>query len=222
MKMDYRLTELLEQKSFEELTQEEKSFVLTHLSEAEYRRQHQLLTEVKTDLKEEAQSLKANDQIRINAIEALRVKNQVKKSGGLVLWFNYKIPLWSAVAALLLVFILTTPLLINTEIKDGKPNEQLAMQDTVYIEKIIKDTVEIKKPADTITKTVYVKNNESTVNKHMETHDFSAESNKLNKMGMEPVIAFEESYNPIDIGKRTSGKSLSEDPVGRVVLNISK
>ena len=223
MKMDYRLTELLEKKSFEELSEEEKSFVLTHLSETEYRQQHQLISEVKSDIKEEAKLLKANDQIRVNALEALSLKHQEKDAKTIPLWLNYKIPLWTAVAALLLIFILTTPLLFNTKMSESAPNEQLVMRDTVYIEKIVNDTIEITQPADTVIKTVYISNKtKSTEDEHLITPEFTNERNDLSKTEIDQTIASEKSFNPMNIGNRTSGKSLSEDPVGRVILNISK
>lgn len=221
--MDYRLTKLIEQKAFKELTEVEKDFVLSSISKEAYNQQYQILSEVKKDLKDEAKTLKANDQIRINALEALRSKQQKKKSKVIPLWLNYKVPIWTAVAALLLVFILTTPLLINTEIKDGKPTEQLAMQDTLYIERIINDTVEITKPADTIIKTVYAsKKTSSTKKEELEVPDFSAKNNNMTQSEKEFISEYEEVQSPINFGNHTTGKSLSEDPVGRFVLNISK
>lgn len=221
--MDYRITELLEQKAFEELSEDEKSFVLDHLTEAEYREQHHLLWVVKKELTEEAKTLHAKNQIRLNALEALRMKQKKKKSKVIPLWLNYKIPLWSAVAAILLVFILTTPLIINTEINENRTKDRLAMRDTIYIEKLVNDTIEIAKPADTIIKIVYAPRKASSPFKEVtKTPEFSPKTKSIIPLENEFISSFEEVGSPLLLENSKTGKSLSEDPIARSVLNISQ
>ena len=221
--MNYRITELLEKKAFEELSRNEKSYVLEHLTEAEYREQHHLLRDIKKELTEEAKTLHAKDQIRLNALDALRMKQKKKKSKVMPLWLNYKIPLWSAVAAILLVFILTTPLIINTEINEIKNKDQLVMRDTVYIEKLVNDTIEIAKPADTVTKYIYVaKKLSSPLKEGTNTSDFPPKIKSITPLEKELISSYEEDNYPIHLERQKTGKSLSEDPIARRVLNISQ
>lgn len=221
MKMDYKLTELIEQKAFEALSESEKSFVLEHLSEEEYCERYQLISEVKSELKTEAKGLKTNDHIRTTVLEALRSKQQKQKTRIIPMLFNYKIPLWASVAAIFLVFILITPFILNTDIEKATSREQLAMRDTVYVEKIVRDTVEVTQPADTVIKTIYAsEKSTSTVNVDRETPVFPNEKKAMSQKEMEFVLAYEGYVNPIDLDKRSSGKSLSDDPFGRVVLGI--
>jgi hypothetical protein len=125
------------------------------------------------------------------------------------------------VAALLLVFIITTPLLINTEIKESNPEEYLAMIDTVYIDKVIHDTIEIIAPADTVIKTVYTtQKSRTTGRKEIKAPEFSAKMNSMTQLEEEFIKEYEEIHSPINFGNHTAGKSLSDDPVGRVILNI--
>ena len=221
--MDYRVTELLETKSFEALSEDEKFLVKSHLTEDEYQRQHRLIAQFKDNLNDESESLSANDQIRVNALEALRLKNQENATKTVPLWLNYKIPLWTAFAALLLIFILTTPLLFNSEIGESKSNEQLVMRDTVYIEKIVNDTIEIKTPADTVIKTIYTSNKNSRDEiKDLNTPVFSNNAKTMKEAEENFMTSSEEMISPFKFNNRSKGKSLSEDPLGRVLLNISE
>ncbi|MEX1190638.1 MAG: hypothetical protein WED10_11295 [Brumimicrobium sp.] len=220
--MDYKLTELIEQKAFEDLSEVERSFVLNHLSEEEYRERYQLLSEVKSELKSEGKELKSGEHIRANVLEALRSKQQKKESRVLPMLFNYKVPLWTSVAAIFLVFILTTPFILNTDLEKVRSSKQLTMRDTVYVEKIVRDTVEVIQPADTVIKTIYaLEKNTSTVNVDRETPVFSNEKKSMSQKELELVLAYEDYANPIELDKRSSGKSLSEDPIGQVVIGVS-
>lgn len=220
MKMDFKLTKLIEQKAFEALSESEKSFVLKHLSEEEYRERYQLISEVKRELETEAKELKANETIRSNALAALRSKQQKKESRIIPMLFYYKIPLWVSVAAIFLVFILTTPFILNTEIK-ATSKEQLTMRDTVYVEKIVRDTVEVIQPADTIVKTIYTSDKKKLlVNSDVEVPIFSNKKNPSSQKELDLIVAHEDYTNPIDLDKPSTGKSLSNDPFGRAVLGV--
>lgn len=233
--MKNRLTELIEEKSFAELSVEERDFVLSQLSEQEYTEKHQLISDVKKELKSEASELSANDSIRLNALAALRAKQateipieNTKKSSG---FFAFKIPLWSAVAAVFLIFILSTPVFIDSQFKENRSAELMASVDTVYIDKIIRDTIEIIKPADTVVKTIYVTNkvdfSKEIANKEIEikkekpsTPNYLNVKSETIHRDLEMRMAIGGYTNTIDFTNPKSGRSLSEDKIGRVVLDV--
>jgi hypothetical protein len=239
--MKIRLTELIEEKSFNELSKEEQSFVLTQVSEEEYNEKHQLIANVKDELKSEANELKANESIRLSALAALRAKQIVVepiftstsssktkvKSG----FFNFKIPLWTAVAAVFMIFILSTPVFIESQLNSNKSNQLVASVDTIYIDKIIRDTIEITKPADRVVKTVYVTNNDisqkviaenefETNNDNQQLTDFSINRSDNIQNELEMRMAIGGYTNTIDFSNPKSGRSLSEDKIGKVVLEV--
>lgn len=229
MIMNNRLTELIEQKSFNELSAAEKSFVLEHISEREYNEQYNLISDIKKELKSEASQLKANDSIRLNALAALRAKQLVVESKPKVSFFNSKIPLWTAIAAVFMIFILTTYIFIDTQFKENKSSELVASIDTVYIDKIIRDTIEIMKSADTVVKTVYapVKEvNPITINSQSSDYlssnlDSTERENLIIQRELGNTMRIGSYTNTIDFKNPSSGKSLSNDPIGRVVLNVT-
>ncbi|MDX2361647.1 MAG: hypothetical protein QNK23_12640 [Crocinitomicaceae bacterium] len=114
------LMELIESKSFESLTEEEKGFVLEHMSEEEFNLQRKILLETKA---------MDDDVVPLPLI----IPN---KKRGIV------IPLYQAIggiaAAVLLSFFL-----LRTETTIEIPGEQLivAQTDTVYVDKVIVDTI---------------------------------------------------------------------------------
>ncbi len=231
--MDNRVTELIEQKSFTELSVEERNFVLSQISEQEYIEKHQLILEIKKDLKSEASQLKVNDSIRLDALIALRAKHaaigSAETTKSRIGFFTFKIPLWTAVAAVFMIFILTTPLFIDSQFKDNKANDLVASIDTVYIDKVIRDTIAIMKPADTVVKTVYktivvsdpiVEASQTT--KYPETEDNLTDlKSRSIQRDLERAMAIGDYPNTIDFKTSLKGKSLSNDPIGRVVLGVS-
>ncbi len=221
--MEYKLTELIEQKTFKELSEMEKRFVLEHISEEEYREKSELISKVKKELTSEGQKLKAPEHIRTSALEALRSKHEEKSARSIPLFFQYEVPLWTSIAAILLVFILTTPFIFNNGITEVKTTEQLTMTDTIYVEKIVNDTIEVIQPADTIVKTVYrsVPSN-SAVNNDLTNPVFSNENNSLIHKEFNSFSAYEDYTNPIDLNTPSSGKSLSNDPLGKIVLGVAE
>ncbi|PWH86694.1 hypothetical protein [Brumimicrobium oceani] len=239
--MKIRLSELMESKSFSELTIEERNFVLSEISEQEFKEKRQLIVQVKEELKSEANQLKVNEQTHLNALAALRAKN-ASKSGliteveetvesqekeGKVGFFAFKIPLWTAIAAVFMIFILTTPVFINSEF-ETKNDTTLAVADTVYIDKIIRDTIEISMPADTVVKVVYQSMPESEKEvKNQRNNEFIAndfepiplENFKIQD-DLEKAMANDNFSNPIDIQSNVKGKSLSDDLIGKRVLGL--
>lgn len=172
------------------------------------------------ELNKEAKSLKANDSIRLAALQALREKK--KKKAILPIFFGYRVPVWMAAAAILLILFLI-PSTFNSDINKTGTNTQLAVHDTVYVERIVTDTVKITQPADTVVKTVYVKDKSGNQFTEPSVQTTTQQDLKGLKMkDLEAIIALNNVPQKIDFNIQASGKSLSDDPLGKAVLNIMK
>lgn len=224
--MKNRIIELIEKHSFEDLSAEEKRFVLSELSENEFREKRSLIVQIKDELKAEADELKANKSIHLYALRAksLEKESEANKKVG---FLTFKIPLWTAIAAIFMIFILTTPIFLDNDF-NRDDSQLMALVDTIYIDKIIRDTIEIDVPADTIVETIYkALPNEGTIDyiseKMNEPNDMleSDNSNSVIIQGdLERTLGMGNYPNTIDFKDVSKGKSLSNDPIGRVVLNI--
>ncbi|AEA43553.1 hypothetical protein [Fluviicola taffensis] len=137
-----RLFDLIESKSFNKLTKEEKSFVLEHLSEEEYELQRKIISTT-SDMEEEH-------------VEPLPLVIPVQKKG----FFTKSIPLYQAiisVAAMLVVFIAIWPRESQSSLKlnFGENPVNISVAGTPSVQ-IIHDTVFQKIPMfSTVTKIVY-------------------------------------------------------------------
>ena len=222
MEKDNKLTELMEKKTFEELTMSEKSLVLHLVTETEYNERHKSLLQMKKELKSEASELKANENIRLAALQALREKQEIKKTPIIPFLFSYKVPVWMAAAAILLIMLLL-PSVFKTGINKLESNKQLTVRDTVYVDRIVKDTIKIIQASDPVIRTVYIKENTSTYTNEPLKEKVQEENLKtINVRELEAVIAMNNYPSKIDFSVQTSGKSLSDDPLGKSVLNINK
>jgi hypothetical protein len=130
-----RLFDLIESKSFEKLTEEEKNFVLTNLSEEEYKLQQKIINSA-SDLYDDSEEPLP-----------LAIPTEKKKKG----FFTKSIPLYQAVisvAATLLIFIAIWPKQNQSSLKlnfDGNPlNISLSGSPAVQI---IHDTIVQKIPS---------------------------------------------------------------------------
>lgn len=183
-------------------------------------KENKFIKSIQDEMGKEAKELKVNESIRSTVLESLRKKKEPKKTSVITLVFNYKVPLWMVAASVILI-VLILPYTFKTNVNEIGNNPQLAVHDTVYVDKIINDTVEIIKPSSPIIQTVYVK--ESIANekdnlvepkykiidkKHMDINDLS-------------IYLTLDNYTPkIDLSTKTSGKSLSEDAFAKAVLRI--
>ena len=115
-----RIQALIETKKFEALTAKEREFVLKHLSQEEYSLQHAILVE-SSELYDDHEP---------------RPLILPQESKGIV------IPMYQAVAGIAAAIILSFFLFRGGEIK-GETNEStlLATTDTVYVDKVVHDTV---------------------------------------------------------------------------------
>lgn len=216
--MDNKLTELMEKKTFEELTMSERSLVLHLITETEYNERHSSLLQMKKELKSEAKELKANENIRLAALQALREKKEIKKTPVIPFLFSYRVPVWMTAAAILLI-MLVLPSIFKTDVN----KLQLAVRDTVYVDRIIKDTIKIIEASDPVIQTIYIKENTSTQANGKFKEKVQEESLKIiNIRELEAEIAMNNYPSKIDFSVQPSGRSLSNDPLGKSVLNINK
>lgn len=218
MEKDNKLTELMENKTFEELTISEKSLVLHLITETEYNERHSSLLQMKKELKTEAKELKANENIRLAALQALRKKQDTKKPPIIPFLFSYKVPVWMTAAAILLI-MLVFPSIFKTDVN----KLQLAVRDTVYVDRIIKDTIKIIEASDPVIQTIYIKENTSTqANEPLKEKVQEENLKSINIRELEVEIAMNNYPSKIDFSVQPSGRSLSNDPLGKSVLNINK
>jgi len=234
--MKTRLIELIEKKAFSELVEEEKRFVLSEISEQEYNSKHQLMAKIKSELKTEAKQLNAKSSIHQNALAALKAKNIAKEEmeaekeeeKNRVGFFAFKIPLWTAIAAVFVVLMLVTPVLINSEFDDKSDAGLVAMVDTVYIDKIVRDTIEIIQPADTVVKTFYTSKEDINTKRDgsLENRPTEVYINSLDREGsdydLQNSVTMGNYPQTFDFKNSNSGKSLSEDKIGKMILNATE
>lgn len=156
MKME--LQSLLEQKPFADLTHEEQVFVLGLTSKEAYEIQRKVVQNAATVMDKEAARLIATPPSAtiMNALKAKQapIVAPIAKSKIRTL-LNYKIAAWQAIAASLVLFVVLQVVMEGYTQLEALDNPLLAGKDTVYIEKYIKEVVEVEKPADTLIKVVY-------------------------------------------------------------------
>ncbi len=145
--MKTTLIDLIEKKPFDTLTEEEKLFVLSQCSEADYRFQHDL---VKAAQSSEKPEIKPAPFILPNAVAALPPKRKTL----LVMITSYKVPAWVAVAACFLLFmVMRISFFAPTKPETTSPLvSQKTNQDTVIVEKRIVQTEIVH---DTIVEFIY-------------------------------------------------------------------
>lgn len=117
--MEEKLVDLLEQKSFDKLTNAEREFVLKHLSEEEYRMQHTVFCQL------------PNLETPPLTVQPLVIEKEKK---ALV------VPLWQVIAGaacLILAFVLAYPKNEIVEIANSKPVKKDI--DTMYVQRV--DTI---------------------------------------------------------------------------------
>lgn len=175
------------------------------------------------ELNKEAKTLKANESIRSTALQALREKNEKKKKSILPIFFDYKVPFWMAAAAILILLLLLVPSTFNSDTENNGSNIQLAVHDTVYVDRIVTDTIEITQPSDTVVKTVYVKDNSSNQTNEASIQALTQQDLKSLKMKeLEAIVMLNNLPAKIDFTIQPSGKSLSDDPLAKSVLSSVK
>lgn len=185
-------------------------------------KENKFIKSIQDEMEKEAKELKANESIRSTALEALRKKKETKKTPVIPLVFNYKVPLWMVAASVILI-VLLLPYTLETNVNEIGNNPQLAVHDTVYVDKIINDTVEIIKPSSPIIQTVYIK--ESVANEKVDlikSKDKIIDKKQMNINDLSVYLILDNYTPKIDLSTKTSGKSLSEDAFAKAVLSDIK
>lgn len=220
--MNMDIIELMENKSFEALNEAEKVFVLEQMSKSEYENQYELLQHSKKYFAEEYQQLHVKDHLRENVLHKLIEKKN--KTGILTMMINYKVPAWAAAAVFLITFSLLSYPFMSNEHKD-RAELLAASKDTVFLEKLIVDTVKIFSHPDTVFRTKYISNkaeeiktpNSSIVAKEEEKINaglFNSRHDELSNVGTEyPILEFKLQPN-------YSGMSLKDDSIAKLLIGI--
>ena len=225
MKMD--LTELIENKSFEALTEAEKAFVLQQMSKTEYENQYELLQQYKIFSAEEYERLEVKDEVRKNALQKLRKRKAEKKRGILPMIINYKVPAWAAAAVFLITFSLLSYPFMSSEYED-KGEMLAASKDTVFLEKLIVDTVKIFSNPDTVFRTRYISSTAEEV--QASGSAIAATKDEEDKIDADLFNRHKELSN-IEVGNQIlelelelqpkySGTSLKDDSIAKILIGI--
>lgn len=212
--MENELRELLEQKRFDELSLEEQQLVLGKMTEQEYQLRQKTLVDSRAVFRNEAASLQARDSIRVAALEALRGKQKSKPAR--VMFLNYKIPAWSAVAAVFVVLLSVYSIeKFNGNAVKSKDVIQISEADTVYVERVVRDT---------LIKTIVKEQVVSKANTSQNSVTTYVISNPKNDVGSAVVIPNRMELGGMDVtfdtNKRNYGKSLDEDVLSQKVLMV--
>lgn len=214
--MKYDLSQLIESNDFNELNNEERSFVLNQITESEYTLRRKVILKSKEIFKNDLQQIKPIEAIKAAALESLRNKKSKKK---VIPFIGYKVPAWLAAASILLAFLLNSILNFSFN-KTETSIHQLSQIDTIYVEKKIIDTVKIQEQPDTIIKVVYVPQKE----KQSTTNSIQKNKSTPNNKGLQNLEHIPtNNYNTvIDLNteKKHLGKSLNEDELAQSVLGI--
>lgn len=140
--MAFQLYDLIANKAFNELNEEEQSFVLSQISEEAYLTQRKLHLLLDAELEEE--ELIPKDTTFTTALAALKPATPVKKANRFTPLFLAKVPAWSAIAACFLLYFFVK----NSQVFDGQKSTFVASTekiDTVYVQYI---PTEKNKPAN--------------------------------------------------------------------------
>ncbi|CAG5081788.1 hypothetical protein [Parvicella tangerina] len=194
---EIRLQELLEQKQFEELSADEKSFVLTLLTKEEYQLQRNIIIESAT-LYADKQNAIAPPLVPINECKGF--------------WFK-SLPLYQsgiAVAAVVLITWFIKPL-EKEVIKTEAQTEYITKVDTLIKTEYVYDTVYevIEKPL-VVEKITYV---EVPVESNTPSNEYADSKRVLNPSGPYPV-------STMGIDKHSTSSSFANDETAVLIPNI--
>jgi hypothetical protein len=208
--MAFQLYDLIANKAFNELNEDEQSFVLSQISEEAYLTQRKLhLLFLDMDIEEE--ELIPKDATLTTALAALKPAAPVKKSNRITPLFLAKVPAWSAIAACFLLYFFVK----NSQVFDGQKSTFVASTekiDTVYVQYVPTEKEKARK------------------RKQMTTTNLVQQVNpKQTQPSVEPILMEREDRlisNPLDFTtiithpKPSKGTSVKNDPLSKV-LTIS-
>ncbi|MFK7796156.1 MAG: hypothetical protein AB8E82_01805 [Aureispira sp.] len=207
--MDWQ--DLLDQKNFDELSENEKQVVLQHCSAEAYQLQRQAILASQALWTAEMQELEVPAPNRA-ILDTLKEKRLLLKESKVVVvpwwqqWVNYSIPIWKVAAAALLFLCLQQALPTTNSIA---PVTALMQRDTVYLERYHTTIEKVLQPADTIIKVVY--RTIDTVTTVIQPVLAGVSDRYEGSYQEEEVVA---QVEPIDLWKPTynhTGQSLNQD-----------
>lgn len=146
------LLNLLEKKEFSKLTPAERELVLAYMTEEEYTRQHQLITETQIALKSDQNLLTPDPEI----LAGLQRKTRKRKAGV----FTFQVPVYQPLLAFAAILILALFFWPNpeTQVLEKERIVYETKTDTVFIDKIVEVPV-IERYA--VRDTVFIGKNET-------------------------------------------------------------
>lgn len=209
------ILDLLSQKDFSALTAKESAFVLQHLSQTEYEVLHQSYQQTATYLQTSA-DIAPSDTILGNLQTQFDKKNSHKS------FLLQPIPLWKAVAAvLLLAFVWMAQLYFSSTTSQSGQTVYVPVHDTVTVK-----VAQVEKQIDTVIQylqeVVTPKKNTthtSTINNNKFTESQLIVAQKSTPIAQQEAIAIQvlddvHTLNPADFDKalyKMNGKSREED-----------
>ncbi|MFI5204164.1 MAG: hypothetical protein ACHQF2_06685 [Flavobacteriales bacterium] len=191
MDENYRIQQLIESKSFDELSNEEKTIVLSEITEDEYTNRKSVVYNTRLFLSTEVNRMQPADKIKQRAMAMLMERKNNEKKSLLSMIFQYKIPAFIPAAAAVLLLIML-PFAFNSE----KKTEYIASvtdtiqktvykTDTVILEKeVVKEVkVPVVKYVTTETpRTTQISNNNQGTDRVVKTDPATIVSNTQNQL----------------------------------------
>lgn len=217
--MEKKHHNLWEIKDFNELTNFEKEVTLQEVTEEEYFHRRTTVLQIKKQLNEESQYIKANPSIRSNALAAL--KQQKIASSPIRILFSLKVPAWSAVAAVFIAFFSVIPFVKNTNNKSITTANTNKKIDTVYVQQIIHDTIEKESEHKKSTLKKVFKVSEVIHEKTAATYfKPSLEDSMCNQIRRE--MELQELQPVFSTTSNRSGQNIDEDKISKYLINRLK
>lgn len=209
------LHDLLEQKSFEELEEREQAFVLDQMTQEDYEIERGTILASQAFFMSEELQITPNPMAANSALLALE-KRREKKTLGL-LFLAYKIPAWQAVAAAMVIFLLTNHFGGGTTAAETNLLAQKNTRDTVFVDKYITKI----QPADTVVKVIYKVLTGQSTPKRKEPEVLA--SNGLSKNKESQVVETEavsrEFNDVLQYCSRSSSRPASKDTFLQLLSN---
>ena len=217
------LIDLIENKAFGSLEQKEKSFVLKQMTEEEYTMQHELIQQSRKYFSMEAEHLKAAEKIRATVLSHLRNRKSKSKAKLVSPVFGYKVPAWAAVAAVLLVSFTALSYQYFSSVSIPQSELLFSHNDTVYVERIITDTVKIFTSPDTVymERDIFEKSSMADSLPYAEKDKSEIQDGiTMSRFSITDIEMVRDIVVDLELGQKPSGTSLKEDSIAQMLLGM--
>lgn len=199
MEENQRLQQLIESKTFNELTNEERTMVLKEISEEEYSLRRSVLEGIRVLLGHTEEDLEPDPEVKNKAALLFANKARKKEKSILHAVFAYKVPLFiPAAAAVLLLFML--PFVFENPTK-----REYVAQVTDTVQKVVYKTDTVVKEIEVIKPVVTIK----YVYKEKPKDDLNVSINQAQDriVKTDPAIMLEKTQSQLKHQSAQSGKS---------------